>query len=286
METLHTVAATRELLAKVRAERRAIALVPTMGNLHEGHISLVRHAKGIADCVVATIFVNPLQFGPTEDLDKYPRTFAQDQQKLIDEGVELLLAPPDEEIYPAGKEHHTQVRVPELSAILCGAARPGHFDGVTTVVSILFNIVAPDCAVFGQKDFQQLTIIRKMVRDLALPITIVGCPTVREKDGLAMSSRNNYLTADERAVAPLLHHTLELAASKVQAGNYGYERIEQESLATLSQAGFEPDYFAIRNSDTLDAPAAEDRDLVLLTAARIGATRLIDNQQVSLSGQD
>ena len=226
MRTVTTNAQLRAALDAVSASGKRIAFVPTMGNLHEGHLDLVRRARDICDVTVVSIFVNPLQFGANEDLDAYPRTMAADKEKLFAEGVDYLFAPGVDQIYPEGMECHTKVRVPDLSETLCGSSRPGHFDGVTTVVNKLFNIVRPDVAVFGEKDFQQLSIIRKMVEDLYMPVEIVGVATARAEDGLALSSRNGYLSAGERARAPRLHQTLQQVAARLGQGGGDREGLE------------------------------------------------------------
>ena len=276
MLTLHGVPELRAQLAEWRAAHLGIGLVPTMGNLHAGHIALVQAALARADRVVTTVFVNPLQFGPGEDLDAYPRTLAQDAARLAAAGNHLLFAPSDTTMYPNGRAGHTTVEVPGLSAELCGASRPGHFRGVTTVVAKLFNMVQPDVAVFGQKDYQQLMLIRRMTADLDMPIEIEGRPTVREPDGLAMSSRNGYLTADERARAPALFATLQRLAAAVAAGTEPAVA-ERDAIRALTAAGFEPDYVSVRRRLDLALPGADDRALVVLAAARLGRTRLIDN---------
>ena len=276
MLTLHGVPELRAQLAEWRAAHLGIGLVPTMGNLHAGHIALVQAALARADRVVTTVFVNPLQFGPGEDLDAYPRTLAQDAARLAAAGNHLLFAPSDTTMYPNGRAGHTIVEVPGLSAELCGASRPGHFRGVTTVVAKLFNMVQPDVAVFGQKDYQQLMLIRRMTADLDMPIEIEGRPTVREPDGLALSSRNGYLTADERARAPALFATLQRLAAAVAAGTEPAVA-ERDAIRALTAAGFEPDYVSVRRRLDLALPGADDRALVVLAAARLGRARLIDN---------
>jgi|TARA_Y100000310_G_scaffold269721_1_gene283113 pantoate--beta-alanine ligase len=283
METIHSIAQTREALAAVKARGDTVALVPTMGNLHEGHLSLIRHAHTLADYVVASIFVNPLQFGPNEDLDSYPRTLAEDTDKLQAEKTDLLFAPSAKEMYPAGTSSQTEVKVPGLSAILCGQSRPTHFAGVATVVCKLLNIVSPDVSVFGLKDFQQLIIIRTMAEDLLLPGEIVGCPIVRESTGLAMSSRNNYLDEKESNIAPMLNQTIRAAKSALESGNQDHAQIENEATVALEKAGFVPDYVSIRNARSLESASPGDSDLVILAAAYLGKTRLIDNLQVNLS---
>lgn len=282
MNTVKTVRELRAAVARARSEGKRIGFVPTMGNLHSGHAALVAKAAQRVDFVVASIFVNPLQFGPSEDLDKYPRTLAADQEKLLEAGCHLLFAPSVEEMYPNGMAIQTRVSVPQLSEGLCGASRPGHFEGVATVVSKLFNMVQPDLAVFGQKDFQQLAVIRSLVRDLNMPIQIIGEPTVRAVDGLALSSRNGYLTEEQRAIAPALYRTLSEMAKTIRNGGRDYAQLVQTGLEHISAAGFRPDYLEIRNALNLRPATAEDRDLVILVAAYLGATRLIDNLHLNL----
>lgn len=277
------VESIQELRAIVQAWRWAgdrTAFVPTMGNLHAGHIELVRQARGLADRVVVSIFVNPLQFGVNEDFASYPRTLDEDRQQLGQVGTDLVFIPAVATVYPDGQEVQTRVLVPGLSGILCGASRPGHFEGVATVVCKLFNLVQPDLAVFGEKDFQQLSIIRRMVRDLCLPIEILGVPTVREVDGLAMSSRNGYLTPSERQQAPALYRVLRCLAERVRAGERDFPRLEREGIEALTAEGFRPDYLSLRRIEDLQPPGVDDQRLILLAAAFLGRTRLIDNLQV------
>jgi pantoate--beta-alanine ligase len=283
METVTTIAAVRERVRAWRAAGQRIAFVPTMGNLHAGHISLIEMARKHGDRFIASIFVNPMQFGPNEDFAHYPRTPERDSSMLADAGCDLMFMPDGAQMYPAGSQHATQVIVPKISNILCGAFRPGHFEGVATVVAKLFNIVAPDVAVFGEKDFQQLTVIRRMTRDLCLPVEIVGAPTVREADGLAMSSRNQYLTEEERRIAPKLHQALQQAVGRLAKGDLGFSAIEADGTQTLSAAGFRPEYFTVRDAASLVEPGSDAAHLVVLTAARLGKARLIDNLQVSVA---
>lgn len=266
-----------------RSNGQSIAFVPTMGNLHKGHLDLVRKARQLCDVVVVSIFVNPLQFGPGEDLDAYPRTLTADKEKLFAEGVTVLYTPGVEDIYPEGMQAQTVVHVPELGETLCGQSRPGHFDGVTTVVSKLFNLVQPNVAVFGEKDFQQLSIVRKMVNDLCMPIEIVGVATTRDEDGLAKSSRNGYLTFDQRRVAPILHETLIGCREAIACGFDNFLQLESHARVKLLQAGFDPDYFAIRDARTLLAVTDDTEEIAILAAARLGPTRLIDNMRLSLN---
>jgi pantoate--beta-alanine ligase len=279
METLHDIPGLRDKLAQWRAAGLRIGLVPTMGNLHAGHIALVRAALERADRVVATVFVNPLQFGPGEDLDSYPRTLDEDARRLAVAGCHLLFAPTESAMYPEGRAGHTAVEVPGLSAQLCGASRPGHFRGVTTVVAKLFNLVQPDLAVFGQKDYQQLLLIRRMAADLNMALDIVGLPTVREPDGLAMSSRNGYLSATERRLAPALFRTLQELAAAVAAGA-DPTQAERDAAAALRVAGLEPDYVSVRRQADLAPPEPADTELVVLAAVKLGRARLIDNLEL------
>jgi pantoate--beta-alanine ligase len=251
-----------------------------MGNLHPGHVSLIEAARRHGDRFVASIFVNPMQFGPNEDFAHYPRTPTQDERMLAAAGCNLMFMPDVAEIYPNGSENATRIDVPGLSRILDGEFRPGHFEGVATVVTKLFHIVEPDVAVFGEKDFQQLTVIRKMVADLCIPVQIIGAPTVRDADGLAMSSRNQYLTPDERAIAPRIYEILAATAKRLQAGDNEFASMEREGRQMLETAGFRPDYFAIREASDLSGPPPGARHLVVLTAVRLGKARLIDNVQV------
>ncbi len=273
MKQIQTVKQLRRVLPTLTD----IALVPTMGNLHAGHLALVKHAQQQARHVVVSIFVNPLQFGANEDFADYPRTLAQDIEKLEKSGVALLFAPRVADMYPRPLAQTTQVQVPELSDILCGASRRGHFVGVTTVVNKLFNLVQPKVAVFGQKDYQQLLLIQRMVEDLAMPIQILAVPTHREADGLAMSSRNGYLSAAQRAVAPQLYRSLTEVKQHVSQGERDFARLEQTAIAQLQCAGFVPDYVSIRHAQTLATAQTDDHDLMVLAAAKLGKTRLIDN---------
>jgi pantoate--beta-alanine ligase len=277
MNTVKTVRELRAAVARARSEGKRIALVPTMGNLHAGHAALVTKASQRADFVVASIFVNPLQFGPSEDLDKYPRTLAADQEKLLNAGCHLLFAPTVEEMYPDGMEGQTRLHVTGVSEGLCGGSRPGHFDGVATVVCKLFNMVQPDMALFGEKDFQQLAVIRKLVRDLNLPIQIFGEPTVRAEDGLALSSRNGYLTEEQRALAPVLQRTLKQLAERIRQGERDFPALLSEGRQQIEAAGLRIDYLEARESAGLRPATAQDHQLVILVAAFLGTTRLIDN---------
>jgi pantoate--beta-alanine ligase len=280
MDIVTKIAAVREHVRRWRSEGRRVAFVPTMGNLHPGHVSLIEAARRHGDRFVASIFVNPMQFGPNEDFAHYPRTPTQDERMLAEAGCNLMFMPDVGEVYPNGSERATRVDVPGLSRILDGEFRPGHFEGVSTIVSTLFHIVEPDVAVFGEKDFQQLTVIRRMVADLCLPVEIVGAPTVRDADGLAMSSRNQYLTPTERLVAPRIYETLQAAANRLGSGNVDFASIERFGVEALTKVGMKPDYFAVRRAADLGAPANDTKHLVVLAAARLGKARLIDNIQV------
>lgn len=282
MKTVATVSELRTQLRRWRAAGDRIAFVPTMGNLHRGHLRLMEVARGYAERIVASIFVNPLQFGPSEDFDRYPRTLAQDQAALIATGVDLLFAPSVAEMYPRGRAGLTTIRVPGPSDGLEGEFRPGHFEGVATVVNILFNLVQPDVALFGEKDYQQLAVIRQMVADLHMPVQIVGVPTERDVDGLALSSRNQYLSPAERAQAPALYRALQAAAMALRSGRRDFETISSEQCKILESQGFKPQYLAIRRPD-LGRPAPDDAQFVILVAAYLGNTRLIDNIQVNVT---
>lgn len=285
MQTVHTIAELRAQVAVWKRAGERVAFVPTMGNLHRGHIYLVERARAWASRIVASIFVNPLQFGPNEDFAAYPRTLAEDSRQLAAVGLDLLFAPGVAEVYPRPLEAMTHVTVPELPAVLCGASRPTHFLGVTTVVTKLFNMAQPDVAVFGEKDWQQLVIIRRMAADLDMPVEIVGVPTVREADGLAMSSRNGYLSSEQRAVAPTLYATLQALAERWRSGERDDLRLEEAGKAQLAAAGFRPDYLEIRRADNLQRPAPEEAtaDLRIFAAAWLGRARLMDNLPLAFS---
>jgi pantoate--beta-alanine ligase len=282
MITVDTVAGLKEQIARLREARKRIAFVPTMGNLHAGHVHLMQEARRYAPAVVASVYVNPLQFGQGEDFDSYPRTPSHDKIALLSAGVDLLFKPGDAEMYPRGKTVQTFVEVPGLSDDLCGAFRPGHFRGVTTAVNHLFNLVTPDVAVFGKKDYQQWLLIRLMTADLGLPVEIVGVDTVREPDGLALSSRNNYLSADERKTAPRLYEALVRLRDRVQREGMHLAAAEENAVIDLQADGFRPDYVHVRRQSDLQLPAADDRQLVVLAAAWLGKTRLIDNVEFEL----
>ncbi len=283
MQTLSTIEQVRTILNSERQAQRRIAFVPTMGNLHEGHLTLVREAQKTGDRVVVSIFVNPMQFGANEDLDNYPRTLTEDTEKLLAEGTHYLFTPTAKEMYPNGMASQSQLSVPQLSETLCGASRPGHFTGVATVVSKLFNIVQADVALFGEKDYQQLAVIRKMVQDMCLPIEIIGVPTCRDDDGLALSSRNGYLSSKERAVAPILYKTLCHCRQQLLEGRRDFTALQKQSVAALQEKGFNPDYFALCDAATLSNADLSTNELVILAAASLGNTRLIDNVTLSLN---
>ena len=281
MKTVNTIESLRHTVSTWRNSGERIAFVPTMGNLHDGHLALIDTAKKEADYTVVSIFVNPLQFGEGEDFETYPRTLPEDSRKLISREVDLLFAPPVEVVYPHAQWRQTRVEVPDVTHILEGEFRPGFFVGVATVVCKLFNMVQPDIAIFGEKDFQQLHIIRRMVEDLQMPVEIAASPTVREPDGLALSSRNGYLDALQRKTAPLIYRSLQQAADEIKRGEDDYTQLESVAVATLEAAGFVVDYFTVRNAETLNPANAGESSLVILTAARLGQTRLIDNIAIS-----
>lgn len=282
MQQLNTIAELRGLRSLWRSQHQSCALVPTMGNLHDGHLRLVEHAKTRADKVVVSIFVNPMQFGANEDLDRYPRTLAADKEALVKAGADAVFVPSVAEVYPRGVEGQSVVSVPHISTILCGHSRPGHFDGVATVVCKLFNMVQPDLAVFGKKDYQQLKVIRLMTKDLCMPVDIVGVDTVREPSGLAMSSRNGYLTEEQRQQASVIYQSLQHLAQVIQQqGDPEAARIS--IIQQWRTQGIELDYLEIRRQFDLMPIAPEDKALVILAAAYCGGTRLIDNLEVNLA---
>ena len=282
MLIIETLPLLRQQIRRLRMEGKRVALVPTMGNLHDGHMKLVDEAKARADVVVVSIFVNPMQFDRPEDLARYPRTLQEDCEKLNKRKVDLVFAPSVKEIYPNGTETHTYVDVPGLSTMLEGASRPGHFRGVSTIVSKLFNLVQPDIASFGEKDFQQLALIRKMVADMGFDIEIVGVPIMRAKDGLALSSRNGYLTAEQRKIAPGLYKVLSSIADKLQAGERDLDEIITIAGQELNEKGFRADDIQIRDADTLLEVSENSKRAVILVAAWLGDARLIDNKIVEL----
>jgi len=280
---IETLPLLRQHIRRLRQEGKRIALVPTMGNLHDGHMKLVDTAKASADVVVASIFVNPMQFDRAEDLARYPRTLQDDCEKLNKRKVDLVFAPAAAEIYPQGTESQTYVDVPGLSTMLEGASRPGHFRGVSTIVSKLFNLIQPDVACFGEKDFQQLALIRKMVADMGYDIEIIGVPIMRAKDGLALSSRNGYLSAEQRKIAPGLYKVMNRAAEKLAAGERNLDEIIAIAGQELNEKGFRADDIQIRDADTLLELTENSQRAVILMAAWLGEARLIDNQIVALA---
>ena len=282
MQLINDILDLREIRRTWQISAKVIAFVPTMGNLHQGHLNLVREAKKKADIVVVSIFVNPMQFGPDEDLDAYPRTLENDSRLLESLGVDVLFMPQESDIYARGLEQQTFVEVPGLSYMICGASRPGHFRGVATIVCKLFNMVQPNFAFFGEKDFQQLQVIKAMVTDLSMNLKVCGMATTREQDGLAMSSRNLYLKEGERKLAPTLYKKMQDLAGEIQRGRRDFSKLTQEYKLQLAELGFNPDYLEIRDVDTLLQPGHEDQHLVLLAAAFLGKTRLIDNLQFRL----
>ncbi|WP_447866046.1 pantoate--beta-alanine ligase [Rahnella bonaserana] len=283
MLIIDSVALLRREIRDFRKNNKRIALVPTMGNLHEGHMTLVEEAKARGDVVVVSIFVNPMQFERADDLERYPRTLQEDCEKLNKRGVDLVFAPSPAEVYPKGLATQTQVDVPVISTILEGASRPGHFRGVSTIVSKLFNLVQPQVACFGQKDFQQLALLRTMVEDMGYDIEIVGVPIVRAKDGLALSSRNGYLTAEERKIAPQLNKIMNALAQRLSQGERHTDEMLQETAQQLREAGFTPDELFIRDAKTLQELSVDSTSAVILMAAWLGKARLIDNQEVDLT---
>ncbi|EGF7374695.1 TPA: pantoate--beta-alanine ligase [Escherichia coli] len=283
MLIIETLPLLRQQIRRLRMEGKRVALVPTMGNLHDGHMKLVDEAKARADVVVVSIFVNPMQFDRPEDLARYPRTLQEDCEKLNKRKVDLVFAPSVKEIYPNGTETHTYVDVPGLSTMLEGASRPGHFRGVSTIVSKLFNLVQPDIACFGEKDFQQLALIRKMVADMGFDIEIIGVPIMRAKDGLALSSRNGYLRAEQRKIAPGLYKVLSSIADKLQAGERDLDEIIAIAGQELNEKGFRADDIQIRDADTLLEVSENSKRAVILVAAWLGDARLIDNKMVELA---
>lgn len=283
MIIIETLPLLRQQIRRWRQDGKRIALVPTMGNLHDGHMTLVDEARARADVVVVSVFVNPMQFDRPDDLARYPRTLQEDSEKLTRRGVDLVFAPAPAAVYPQGLEQQTYVDVPGISTILEGASRPGHFRGVSTIVSKLFNLVQPDLACFGEKDYQQLALIRKMVADMGYDIDIVGVPTVRAKDGLALSSRNGYLTAEERKVAPQLSKIMNALAQQLANGERHVETLLEQTAEQLRAAGFTPDELFIRDADSLQPLTVDSQRAVVLMAAWLGKARLIDNQQVELT---
>ncbi|AZZ99491.1 pantoate--beta-alanine ligase [Pseudoalteromonas sp. R3] len=280
MQSITEIKSLRSQIKAWRQQGQSIAFVPTMGNLHQGHFSLVEKAKTLADKVVVSIFVNPMQFGANEDLDNYPRTLTQDKQGLAELDTDIVFTPSVEAIYPNGLDTQSYVDVPGVSEGYCGGSRSGHFRGVATVVTKLFNLVQPDFACFGEKDYQQLQVIKTMVRDLSMPIEIIGVPTQREISGLAMSSRNGYLSEQEKDTAKILYQTLNDTAQQLTQGARDFAALEQAAKSTLEAAGLKPDYFSIAQRDSLKPATLEDSEFVILAAAYLNQVRLIDNIQV------
>lgn len=282
MNIIYDLENLRREVAVWKLEGLSIALVPTMGNLHEGHLSLLKQARAIADRTVVSIFVNPIQFGKGEDYERYPSTLEEDRKKLAENGLDLLFAPDLKQLYPSGTDSDTRITVPDLSNILCGEFRPGHFSGVATVVMKLLINVQPHVALFGEKDYQQLLVIRRMVRDLCMPVEIIGAPTEREPDGLALSSRNAYLNKEERAKAPLIYRALQEAGEKLHHPDASIPAIEKAGLDQLAAAGFRPEYFSVRRTSDLGPVQEGDNELSILVAAWLGGARLIDNIKIKI----
>lgn len=280
MIVINDIPSLRACITSWKRNGETVGFVPTMGNLHEGHLQLVKHAKAHNHRVITSIFVNPMQFGANEDLDAYPRTIEEDKAKLIAEGADAVFLPSVSDMYPAGLNAQTYVEVPGISDLLCGASRPGHFRGVATVVTKLFNMVQPDDAFFGEKDFQQLCVIRTMTRDLSMPITIHGIPTQRESSGLAMSSRNGYLSDEQKATASTIYREMKATEQRINAGERDYQMLASALEDKLISVGFKKDYVRIVNASTFMPASKEDTDIVILIAAFMGTTRLIDNLQI------
>ncbi|MGR8947561.1 MAG: pantoate--beta-alanine ligase [Gammaproteobacteria bacterium] len=285
MKTIYDTHSLRTIVQRWRNAQEKIAFVPTMGNLHDGHLTLLSNARELADRTVVSIFVNPIQFGKGEDYENYPSTLRRDGQKLAEKGADILFAPNLQQLYPGGMAEDTRVSVPSLSDTLCGKFRPGHFSGVATVVTKLFFSVLPDIALFGEKDYQQLLVIKRMVSDLCIPVEVIGQPIVRESDGLAMSSRNSYLSVDERSRAAKIYQELTALAEQIRGGDRNFTAMEEVALENLKAAGFKPEYVSVRRLEDLEHPRDEDRDFSVLAAAWLGSARLIDNIKVQLSDE-
>jgi pantoate--beta-alanine ligase len=283
MKTFHTVTELRAALKVERLKDKNIVFVPTMGNLHDGHMSLIRRARKEGDIVVSSIFVNPMQFSESEDLERYPKTLEADKEALDANGCDYLFAPDASEMYPDSKQSQTEIEVIGLSDILCGESRPGHFVGVSTVVTKLFNIVQPDCAIFGNKDFQQLKVIENMTRDLSSNVRVIGVETARNDNGLAMSSRNGYLTEEEKHIATAMYQTLLWAKEALITSSASHEDIREQAQQKLEAVGFRRDYFEVRAQNNLQTPSEEEKSLVILAAAYLGSARLIDNVRFELA---
>jgi pantoate--beta-alanine ligase len=282
MDQANSISELRQYVQHWKDHKQSIAFVPTMGNLHDGHLSLIAKGQSLCDRSICSIFVNPMQFGPNEDFNHYPRTLTQDLEFLESIGCDLVYMPTASELYPKGLENITQVLVTDLTNIFEGAHRPGHFTGVATIVAKLFNIVKPDISVFGKKDFQQYCVIKKMTRDLNLDVEIIGQETTREDSGLATSSRNQYLSADQKVQAALIYQTLQEASNRISKGETNFSALELESIDRLEGAGFETDYFSVCNAETLMPATTEDKKLVILVTAQLGETRLLDNIEIDL----
>jgi len=281
MKVIDSISTLRQTVNAWRRNGESVGFVPTMGNLHDGHLKLVKKAKAHNDNVVVSIFVNPMQFGANEDLDAYPRTIEEDKAKLISIGADAVFLPSVAEMYPAGLDAQTFVEVPGISDSHCGASRPGHFRGVATVVTKLFNMVQPDDAFFGEKDFQQLQVIRALARDLSMAVTIHGVPSEREASGLAMSSRNGYLSKEEKATASAIYEEMQRVKAGIEGGNIDFSELEDAMVTNLEAKGFKKDYCQVVNASTFKAATANDKELVLLVAMFMGKTRLIDNLQIT-----
>jgi len=282
MDQANSVTELRQYIQHWKDHKRSIAFVPTMGNLHQGHLSLIEKGQSLCDKSICSIFVNPMQFGPNEDFNHYPRTLNRDIELLESVGCDLVYMPTASELYPQGLENISQIIVTDLTESFEGAHRPGHFTGVATIVAKLFNIVKPNISVFGKKDYQQYCVIRKMTRDLNLDVEIIGQETSREPSGLATSSRNQYLDEKQKSKAALIYQTLRDAADKIIKGENDFAIIEKNAIDSLNQAGFETDYFSVCNADTLKPATNENRKLVVLVATRLGDTRLLDNIEIDL----
>jgi len=282
MDQANSVTELRQYVQHWKDHKQSIAFVPTMGNLHAGHLSLITKGQSLCDRSICSIFVNPMQFGPNEDFNHYPRTLDADIQLLESTGCDLVYMPTASELYPQGLEKISQVIVTDLTDTFEGAHRPGHFTGVATIVAKLFNIVKPDISVFGKKDFQQYCVIRKLAQDLNLDVEIIGQETTRETSGLAISSRNRYLSEHQKTQAALIYQTLQDSAASIKAGETNFENLEQQATGRLNSAEFDTDYFSICNADTLQSATSEDKKLVILVAVRLGQTRLIDNIEIDL----
>ena len=283
MQVFHQIQSVRDVLNQARQQGKRVGFVPTMGNLHRAHISLIETAKQHADIVICSIFVNRLQFGLNEDWDKYPRTLESDIAKLRDAECDYLFCPDEQEVYPNGMDEQTRVIVPSMADRLCGASRPGHFEGVTTVVTKLFNIVQPDVAIFGVKDFQQLAIIRRMVEDLCIPVNIIAGEIIREDDGLAMSSRNGFITQEERPTANQLNKSLNWICHQIENGEKDFQSLEAQAKQQITDVGYRPDYIQICNSRTLEPASHDDLQITVLGAMYTQGARLIDNVSIDLN---